>query len=122
MKKTCLVLLAHGSRNPNWQSPFEALLKDLRAETGEDRVYLAYLQMATPSLSEVVRDLCAQGVRTLRILPLLMSAGNHADEDIPAEKDALLKQFPDLVLEVLPPIGSQPRFKAMMRELVKDSL
>jgi len=122
MNYFCLVLLAHGSRKSGWREPFEALLSDLRREAGADRVYLAYMQLAEPNLANVVRDLVAGGTRAIRILPLLMSAGNHADKDIPAEVAALRKVHPGVTMEILPPIGSHPRFKAMLRELVKESL
>ncbi len=121
-RPSALVLLAHGSRNPNWRAPFDHLLESLRKEAGEDRVYLAYLQMASPNLADVVRDLASRGVRTIRILPLLMSAGNHAYEDIPSEVAALQAKHPGLSVEILPPIGSHPRFKAMLEDLVKESL
>jgi sirohydrochlorin cobaltochelatase len=61
-------------------------------------------------------------VRTIRILPLLMAAGNHAYEDIPADAATLRAEFPGLAMEILPPIGSHPRFRSMMRELVRESL
>lgn len=122
MNKSCLVLLAHGSRNPGWREPFEAMLRDLRREAGEDRVYLAYMQLAEPLLADVVRDLVAGGIRAIRILPLLISTGNHVDKDIPAGVTALRKMHPDVKMEILPPIGSHPRFKTMLRELVKESL
>ena len=122
MNKSCLVLLAHGSRNPGWLEPFKTLLRDLRREAGADRVYLAYMQLAEPLLAHVVRDLAAGGVRAIRVLPLLIAAGNHAEKDIPAEVAALRKVHPGVKLEVLPPIGSHPRFRTMLRELVKESL
>lgn len=121
-RPSALVLLAHGSRNPNWRAPFDHLLKSLRKEAGEDRVYLAYLQMASPSLADVVDELASRRVRTIRILPLLMSAGNHAYEDIPAEVAALQAKHSGLSVEILPPIGSHLRFKAMLEDLVKESL
>ena len=122
MNKSCLVLLAHGSRNPGWREPFEELLRDLRCEAGEDRVYLAYMQLAEPGLSNVVRDLVAAGTRAIRILPLLISTGNHAEGDIPAEVATLRKKHPDIAIEILPPIGSHPRFKTVLWELVRESL
>ena len=122
MKKSCLVLLAHGSRNPDWREPFDELLRELQGEAGAERVRLAYMQLASPSLPDVVRDLAAQGVDTIRVLPLLMSAGNHAYEDIPAEVATLRKKHCGVAIEILPPVGTHPRFKSMMRELVEESL
>jgi sirohydrochlorin cobaltochelatase len=122
MKETCLVLLAHGSRNPHWRAPFDDLLTLLRQEAGADRVHLAYMQLASPSLAEVVDGLVTRGTSVIRVLPLLMSAGNHAYEDIPADVAALRQKHPGLSMEILAPIGSHPRFKAMLAELVKESI
>ena len=122
MRETCLVLLAHGSRNPNWREPFEALLADLRRGAGQDCVHLAYMQLASPSLTDVVEDVTRRGARIIRVLPLLMSAGNHAYEDIPTEVAALREKHPAATIEILPPIGTHPRFMAMLRDLVKESL
>lgn len=94
----------------------------MRRESGEDRICLAYLQMAEPSLANVARNLDSAGTRAIRILPMLISAGNHAEADIPAEVAALRKKHPQIAMEILPPIGSHPRFKTMMRELVGELL
>lgn len=122
MKTSCLVLLAHGSKNPRWREPFERLREELRREVGADRVGLAYMAMAEPSLTVVIRRLSDRGVRVIRILPLFMSSGNHLHEDIPDQVASLRRDYPGLEIAVLPPIGSHPRFTAMMRELARDVL
>ncbi len=117
MEKKGLVLLAHGSRNPDGQASLEELVKDIRSATGNARVRLAYLQFAGPGLTEVVRELADAGVDSIRILPMLLTTGNHAIKDIPAEVAALGRQQPGVRIEVLPPLGSQGRFKTMMKAL-----
>jgi len=120
MKKSCLVLIAHGSRNPHWRGPFEAILKELRQEYGEDRVYLSFMEMSAPTLPEVVRELVEAGERQLRIMPIFMARGNHFDHDIPEQTAELMRRHPGVTIEILPPIGSHPRFAVMMSELVQD--
>ncbi len=119
------MLLAHGSRNPRWCKPFDELIDDLQANVGpadDTSICLAHLQMSEPSLPSVIDGLASQGVEDIRILPMLMAGGNHADEDIPAEAAALSARYPGVTLTVLPPIGSHPRFKAMLRELITEML
>lgn len=120
MNKKSLVLLAHGSRNPRWCKPFDELIADLQASVGDASICLAHLQMSEPSLPAVIDGLALQGVEHIRILPMLMAGGNHADEDIPAEVAALRETYPGINMEILPPIGSHPRFKAMLRELITE--
>ncbi len=122
MKRSCLVLLAHGSRNAKWSGTLDTALDPLRDEFGRERVYLAYLQMARPTLSDVVRTVAAEGARTIRILPLMISEGNHLQEDVPSEVEALVEEYPSISIEVLPPIGKHPLFQEMMRRLVRESL
>ncbi len=122
MNRKSLVLLAHGSRNPDWKAPFEELAQEICKDTGTAAIRLAYLQMEKPSLEDVVEELTAEGCTTIRILPMLMAAGNHALEDIPEEVAVLQAQHPSLKMEILPPIGSHDRFKTMMKNLVKELL
>ena len=122
MNKTGLILLAHGSNNPDWQIPFESLAADLASTSGRFEVRSAYLQLAPPSLPEAIHALATEGIRQINILPMFMAAGNHIKEDIPQEVEAVQQACPGLQIQILPPIGSHPRFKAMLRELVKEML
>jgi len=97
-------------------------MKTLPDEPSGVGVCLAFLQMASPSIEDVVSDLAGRGVRRIRVLPLLLSAGNHVDGDSQDRINALQMRFPAVELELLPPLFSQPRFKAMLLELVKESL
>lgn len=122
MKESHLILIAHGSKNPEWREPFEALLRDVRTGAGGDRIHMAYLQMNAPGLREIVADLFARGVLHIRVLPMLMSGGNHAHGDIPEVVSAVCAECPGLRVEVLPPIGANPRFWTLMREIVREAL
>lgn len=120
MNDSCLVMIAHGSKNPLWREPFEQLLKDLRNAGGNDNVYLSYMQLAQPSLEEIIEQVTAAGKHRIRILPMLMAGGNHFHEDIPLEIARLRAKHPGMQIELMPPIGCHPRFIAMMQELVKE--
>ncbi len=121
MKKG-LVLLAHGSRNPNWRKTFDDLIDDLQHATKEVSICLAHLQMSEPSLPAVIDRLVSQGIEHICILPMLMAGGKHTREDIPAAVTTLRETYPAIRMELLSPIGSHPRFKAMMHELVAEEL
>lgn len=120
MKKSCLILLTHGSKRPVWRKPFETLLRKLRKETGQKNIHLAHMELAAPSLEDVVAQAVKNGVTQIRILPLFMSSGTHLIKDIPEKVKALMKQNRGLKIETLPPLGSHPRFLKMMLELTQD--
>lgn len=119
---SCLVLLAHGSKNPNWLKPFEKLASDLKREAGEDKVLLCFMENAAPSLPDAARQLLDRGTRRFRVLPLFMAAGNHMHQDIPAQIAEIKEQFPQLEIELLSPIGEHPLFLDLMHRLAQQCI
>ncbi|HEY6572650.1 MAG TPA: CbiX/SirB N-terminal domain-containing protein [Candidatus Eisenbacteria bacterium] len=119
---TRLLLFAHGSRDPRWREPFERLEATLRAEQGDDRVRLAYMEFVPPTFLDAAADAERDGMTTLRVLPLFLSAGAHVAHDIPAQADEARARHPRLAIEVLPPIGEDPRFVALMKAATTEAL
>lgn len=120
MNNTCLILLTHGSKRPRWRKPFESLLRNLRKETGKSNIHLAHMELAPPSLEDIVDQAVKDGVTSIRILPLFMSSGTHLIKDIPDKVKVLLRKHRGLMIETLPPLGSHPRFLKMMLELTQE--
>ena len=63
---SCLLLMAHGSKNANWLLPFQQLANGLKQEVGEERVRLCFMELASPSLEEVARQLQREGTKYAR--------------------------------------------------------
>ncbi|PRQ08982.1 sirohydrochlorin chelatase [Enhygromyxa salina] len=96
-----LLLVAHGSPDPDWRRPLERLLTQLRSQLGS-RVTLAYLAHA-PSIEDVVAGFAAAGhARVVVVAALLSPGGRHVKQDIPAAVAAARARFPDLELQLAP--------------------
>jgi sirohydrochlorin cobaltochelatase len=119
---TRLLLFAHGSRDPRWRAPFERLEASLRGALGDRRVRLAYMEFVGPTLLDASADAERDGIRLLRLLPLFLSAGAHVATDIPAQAAEARRRFPNLTVEVLAPIGEDPRFIALMTAAAAEAL
>ncbi len=117
---SCLVLLAHGSKNPNWRKPFEKLVSDLKLDVGEENVLLCFMENAAPSLHDAARYLHTRSTKHIRVLPLFMAAGNHLQQDIPTQMEGIKSQFPEFDIEILPAIGEHPLFLDLMRTLARQ--
>jgi len=117
--RTCLVLLAHGSRDSRWRYPFEQIYLKMRRELG-DGVKLAYMEFVKPTLFEVADECIRERLTKLRILPLFMAAGAHLATDVPDQVQQLLERYPMLEVEILPPIGEDPRMFLLMQEIIRD--
>lgn len=118
---TQLVLFAHGSKDPRWRAPFLELLAALRAEMGDQAVSLAFMEFAEPGLLEVARLAAAAGFTRLRVLPLFLAGGAHVARDIPEQVTQVRKTFPSLRVDVLRPVGEDPRFTDLLLEICRES-
>ena len=116
-----LILFAHGSRDPRWRATFEKLTADLSSDLGPGSVRLAYMEFAAPTLLDVVEEAARDGVARLRLLPLFLSAGGHVLNDIPPQVEAARSRHPEIEITVLPPIGENPRFAALLREIAIEA-
>ena len=119
-KTSCLVLLAHGSKDPRWREPFEKMF--LRSRKNSDRVKLAYMEFSSPTLLEVAEECRANGIETIRVLPLFMAAGAHLATDIPEQAAQIRAKFQDMQVEVMPPIGEDPRVSSLLGRIIQEQL
>ncbi|WP_421852018.1 sirohydrochlorin chelatase [Marinomonas sp.] len=114
-----IILLAHGSPDPLWKQPFESLYHQVSETYGEGNVSLAYMELTSPSLEDVVAILDAE-VRHVAVLPLFLAVGRHLRQDVPAQIESLQRE--DLRIELLPPIGDDALVKQAMQTVVANHL
>jgi sirohydrochlorin cobaltochelatase len=103
--KEGIVLLGHGSKDPEWSQPFERIAVSLGKRAPSVAVALAYLEHG-PSLEEAVTALAAKGAMSIRVVPLFLGAGGHVKEDLP--RLVAQAKRADVTLTLEKPIGEQP--------------
>jgi sirohydrochlorin cobaltochelatase len=108
MPSTWILLLAHGSRRPEWAEPFHAVLQRVRAARPDCRVELAFLESMTPLLPDALRAAAQAGCRELYLAPLLLGAGGHLRGDIPRAVDAVAREHTALRVHVAEAAGAHP--------------
>ncbi|ABM33728.1 sirohydrochlorin chelatase [Paracidovorax citrulli] len=112
-----VVLFAHGSRDPLWRAPIEAVEARMRQQAPGLEVRCAYLELAEPDLPTAVRELAARGVRRLTVVPMFLGTGKHAREDLPQLVQALRAEHPEMAVAVQGAIGEDARMTALMAEI-----
>ena len=112
-----IVLFAHGSRDPLWREPIEAVAAQIRLRQPGTPVCCAYLELCAPSLPEAAAQLIAGGARQLRIFPLFLGVGKHAREDLPLLIEQLRGAHPDVAVELLPAAGEYAQMTALMTDI-----
>ena len=112
-----IVLFAHGSRDPLWRAPIEAVEAHIRAHHPGVAVRCAYLELTTPDLSQAVEDLVDQGATAVTIVPMFLGTGKHAREDLPVLVAELRARHPRVQVHVQAAIGEDPRMTALMAHI-----
>jgi sirohydrochlorin cobaltochelatase len=104
-----IVFFAHGSRDPLWQAPMQAIAGRAQALDPTSTVRLAYLELCEPGLPAVVAQLAASGIVECTVMPLFLGMGRHARQDLPQMLDQLRSTYPAVTFSLLPPLGEDPR-------------
>ncbi len=112
-----VILLGHGSRDPLWRAPLEAVLARIQQQQPQLPCCCAYLELTAPSLEEAADGLIAQGVAQLRITPMFLGTGKHAREDIPRLVAALRARHPGVAVEVQASVGEDARVTALLAQI-----
>ncbi len=102
---TAIILFAHGSRDPLWHRPIQAVAQAIGERSPGTPVRCAYLELSTPSLPEAAAELAGQGITDLRVFPLFLGIGKHAREDLPELMAQLRLAHPGMTFELLPTAG-----------------
>ena len=115
--KPAIILFAHGSRDPLWRLPIEAVAAEIQSREQSVQVRCAYLELCLPSLPQAAAELVAAGVQHIRIFPLFLGVGKHAREDWPAMLADLRQRHPHVVFKALPTAGESPAITRLLAEL-----
>ena len=119
MTQRGIVLFGHGSRDPLWREPIEAVAARVRALDAAVAVRCAYLELTAPDLATTVDALTAEGIQSITIVPMFLGVGKHAREDLPLLLDALRRQHPEAKFNLQASVGEQP---ALIELLAKIAL
>lgn len=113
-----LILFAHGSRDPQWRAPMEAVAARTAALDPQTLTRCAYLELMEPDLPKCAADMAAQGIRGITIVPMFLGVGRHAREDLPVLLQELTARHPDVRFELRPSIGEDARVVDMLARIV----
>lgn len=132
-----IILFAHGSRDPLWRGPIEAVANRIRADHPQQPTACAYLELCEPSLPDAAALMISQlqdatsliappagstganGSKRLRIriVPMFLGMGKHAREDLPELAAALRSAHPLVEFEITSTVGEDARVTALLAQM-----
>ena len=115
--KNGIIVFAHGSRDPLWRIPVEAVAKAILQRAPDALVRCAYLELCEPTLAQAASDLIAACAHNIRVLPLFLGVGKHAREDLPRLMEELRVLHPATSFELLATVGENPALIALIADM-----
>ena len=118
--RRAVVLFAHGSRDPLWHKPMEAVAAELLASQPGLAVRCAYLELSAPDLATVCQELMATGMRHVTVLPMFLGVGRHAREDLPLLLAQLRARYPEVQFTLKAAVGEDPRLVRLLAQIAAE--
>jgi sirohydrochlorin cobaltochelatase len=115
--ETGVILFAHGSRDPLWRLPIDAVALNMKRRWPSLSVACAFLELTTPDLSTTVETLMMEGKTHMRIVPMFLGVGRHAREDLPRLVEDLANAYPQVQFELVAAIGEHPAMTELMADI-----
>lgn len=86
-----VVLVGHGTDHPSWCS-YVALNQIIR-ERLTSGIYVGVVEEGYPKMSSVIREVKDAGYRQVRLIPFMLVAGMHFEEDLSGNEDSWKMAF-----------------------------
>lgn len=104
-----VLILAHGSRRQETERTLESLTHKVKAKTGEQLIYSAYLQFSEQNLEVGVEHLIKNGADKIKVIPMFIFDGIHVTQDIPEELEAIRAKHPGIEIRMSSHLGDDDR-------------
>ncbi len=119
--KRALLLIAHGSRQPEANADSYHVVDELRRRMPETLVEASFLELAEPDI-ETGGDRCvALGAGHVILLPYFLSAGIHVRRDLTAARDHLAAKYPRVQFRLAEPLGRHPLLLEVVAERAREA-
>ncbi|MEC3952724.1 sirohydrochlorin chelatase [Nocardia sp. CDC153] len=117
-----LIAVAHGSRDPRSAATMRAVVELIAAQRPDLDVRLAFLDLSTPSVDQVVDAVASDGHTHAIVVPLLLGSAFHARVDLPGLLDEARSRHPRLRLTQADVLGPDPHLIFALRDRVLEAL
>ena len=120
--RTALLLIAHGSRQPEANDDLYHVVGALR-EIGEfSHIEPAFLELAEPDIDQGSALCVAQGAETVIFVPYFLSAGVHVQQDLKEIAKRQADRFPNVRFRVALPLGRHPLLLQVVAERARKAV
>ena len=121
-KEDALLIMAHGTPDPS--NAYYSVIQDRIHTLGMKNVYI-YTVEGTPNLEQVIPQLKLHGIKHVTLMPFMMVAGDHANNDMagnePDSHKSILEKEGFKVDTYIHGLGENPNIRNLFVERANES-
>jgi sirohydrochlorin ferrochelatase len=102
---TALLLIAHGSRNPEANADLHYVAEEMRRRGPYSVVEASFLELVEPDILAAGRKCVERGADRVILLPYFLAAGVHARQDLEEFRATLAGKHPGARFLLAEPLG-----------------
>ncbi len=119
-RQRAIVLFAHGSRDPLWRAPMDAVVARIALQSPQTPVRCAFLELCAPDLGTAAGELAGAGAEEIVVVPMFLGVGKHAREDLPQLIAQLRQIYPHVRFLLQSAVGEDPRLLDTLAAIALD--
>jgi sirohydrochlorin ferrochelatase len=119
MTITALLLIAHGSRQPEANDDLYHVAAALRKRGNV--VVESFLELADPDIDGGGRRCVEEGAGRVVLVPYFLSAGVHVQRDLSDARDRLARRYPHVEFRLAEPLGRHPLLLEIVAQRAEEA-
>ncbi|RAP37271.1 cobalamin biosynthesis protein CbiX [Candidatus Marinamargulisbacteria bacterium SCGC AAA071-K20] len=100
-----LIIIDHGSTRQESNNLLHQIKSLLQKKRPQLLVEVAHMELASPSISDAVKQCIKNGATRLVFHPYMLGPGRHVNKDIPELVKNEMRHYPTVSFEITPPLG-----------------
>ena len=114
-----VLILAHGSRVEATKKTNNEVVDMVRSKISDMPIQIAYMEFCEENIEHGIKTLVDKGVTEIKAVPYFLFEGIHIKEDIPNEIGEILKDYPNVKLEMGHTLGVDERLADILVDRIK---
>ncbi|HLJ87103.1 MAG TPA: CbiX/SirB N-terminal domain-containing protein [Candidatus Angelobacter sp.] len=120
-ERPAVLLIGHGSRDPQANQEFEGLIAVYRDSHPQFEVLHGYVELAEPSLADALRTAASRSTEVI-VVPLFLFCAGHVKNDIPLALASARSEYPGVRFLAARELGVHPKLVDLSFERVRACL